>query len=69
MCPPETAMGWAGDVIGTIGVDVMMAVIGDPAAGGARSVEHRPEDQKILYEFIKLQSLVRQGAVVADGGA
>src|SRR5207244_8617734 len=62
-------MGRAGDVIGTIRVDVMMTVIGDPAAGRASSVEHGPEDQEVLDEFIELERLMRQSAVIADGGA
>src|SRR5256885_15175670 len=33
MCPPESAMGRAGDVVWTVGVDVVMAMVGDPAAG------------------------------------
>src|SRR4051812_8023714 len=31
MCPPEATMGGAGDIVGTVGVDVMMTMIGDPA--------------------------------------
>ncbi len=45
MRPPEAAVGGAGNVVGTVGVDVMVTMIGDPAARRAGSIKHRPEDQ------------------------
>src|SRR2546426_634673 len=55
MRPPEASVGRAGNVIGTIGVDVMVAMIGDPTSRSARSIEHRPEDQEVLDELIELE--------------
>jgi hypothetical protein len=69
MRPPEAALFGAGDILWRVGDGVVQAMIGDPSCGVAGTVEDRPEDQELLDESIGLESLMREQAMVADGGA
>src|SRR5712692_11206273 len=69
MRPPETALLGAGDVLGSVGDGVVQAMVGHPARGMTRAVEDRPEDQELFYEPVGLESLVREHAVITNGGA
>src|SRR6266852_3911811 len=69
MRPPETALLGAGDVLGSVGDGVVQAMVGHPARGMTRAVEDRPEDQKLFDEPVGLESLVREHAVITNGGA
>src|SRR4051794_25812442 len=69
MRPPEAAVSRAGNVVGTVRVDVMVAMVGDPTSRRSGTVEHGPEDQKMLNKFIELKGFMRKRTVITNGGA
>jgi len=65
--PTEAALLGLEMSLGVSVVELMLAMISDPACGMTGSVEYRPEDQHLLDEAIGLQSFVREHAMVTDG--
>jgi hypothetical protein len=69
VCSPESTLLWAGDVLRSVGLGMMMPVIGYPTCRGSGAVENREEDQHVLDELVHLQGAMREQAVVANGRA
>ena len=65
--PPEATVLGAGNVLGGVGIGMMMPVIGDPTGRISGAVEHGTEDQQVLDHFVHLNSPVRQHSMVTDG--
>src|ERR1700730_15246785 len=69
MRPPEATLLWARDVVGCVGVRVMMPMISDPTHRGTAGVKNGPEDQELLDKLIELESAVREQAMVRNSDA
>src|SRR5665213_1163489 len=69
MCPPESAMLGARDVVGGVRARVVMPVVSNPAGRRSGAVKNGPENQCVLDEFVQPQRSVRQQAMERDGGA
>src|SRR3989454_5547322 len=69
MRPPEASLFGAGNVVGSIGVRMMQAMVSDPARRMPRTVENSPENQHLFDEAVQLDGAVREGAVVTNRGS
>ena len=69
MSPPEAAVAWAGNVVNGVRIRVMISVVCDPGTGRTGAVEHRKENENLLYNRIELYGTMGKSAVIADGGA
>src|SRR3989475_7171226 len=69
MRPPEASLLGAGNVVGSIGVRMMQAMVSDPARRMPRTVENSPENQHLFDESVQLDGAVREGAVVTNRGS
>src|ERR1700691_2391420 len=64
--PPKAALLGARDILGRIGVRVMVPVVCDPSSRRTGAVQNGPENQQMLDRLIQPEGAVRQQTVVAD---
>src|SRR6266516_6419551 len=69
VCPPESAMTRAGDVVDGIGVGVVIAMVGDPRTRRTGTVKYRKENQNLFNDGVQLHRSVRQCPVITDCGS
>lgn len=67
--PPETAMPRAGYIVDGICVCVMIAMVRDPRARRARSIEDREENENLFDDDVEFHCTVGQSTMVTDRGA
>src|SRR5260370_42385998 len=47
VCPPESAMRGTGDILGRVGLGVVMPMVSDRTGGRARAAGHRKENHNV----------------------
>src|SRR5260370_24284959 len=54
VCPPEPAMRGTGDILGRVGLGVVMPMVSDPTGGSACAREHGKANQPVLDYFVQI---------------